>query len=108
MSQITNLTAFQVAQKGNELNFYSQFRTKNPYRECKGRVIQVGTSWNGFGSLPAVKSGTVGVPSLACISNSTQRVLTNNISVLPAANGEQFLGYGYSGATSESYPNIFV
>jgi hypothetical protein len=108
MSQINNITALQVAQKGSEQNFYSSFRTKTPYNQCRSRVIQVGSSWGGFGSLPAVKSGVVGVPSLNCISNSNKNVLTNNISVLPAANGEQFLGFGYSGATTESYPNIYV
>ena len=108
MSQITNTTALQVAQKGNELNFYSKFGSKVPYNRCRGNVIQVGSSWNGFGSLPAVKSGVVGAPSINCISNSNKRVLTSNISVLPAANGEQFLGFGYLGATTESYPNIHV
>ena len=108
MSSITNITALQVAQKGNELNFYSKFRTRVPYRRCSGTVIQVGSSWNGFGSMSAVKSTTVGVPNINCISNSSSRVLTNNISVLPAANGEQFLGFGYTGATTQSYPNIFV
>jgi len=108
MSQITNITALQVAQKGNQSNFYSKFGSKVPYNRCRGNVIQVGSSWGGFGGMPSVKSGLVGAPSLNCISNSNKRVLTSNISVLPAANGEQFLGFGYLGATGASYPNIYV
>ena len=99
MSQITNITLAQVAQKGNELNFYSQFRTKTPYNACRGKVIQVGTSWNGNGSLPAVRSGVTAAPSLNCISNSQSQVLTQNISTNPAANGEALLGFGYVGAS---------
>jgi hypothetical protein len=99
MSQINNITLAQVAQKGNEQNFYSQFRTKTPYNACRGRVIGLGSSWNGNGSLASIRSGVRSVPSLPCISNSTQLVLTSNISTNPAANGEQFLGFGYVGSS---------
>ena len=98
MSQINNITLAQVAQKGNELNFYSQFRTKRPYNSCNGSVIQVGSSWNGNGSLSAVRSGVRGVPNLNC-TNSKSLVLTQNISTNPAANGEAFLGFGYVGSS---------
>lgn len=99
MSQINNITLAQIAQKGNEQNFYSQFRTKTPYNACKSKVIQVGTSWNGNGSLAAVRSGVRGVPALNCISNSQNLVLTQNISTNPAANGEALLGFGYVGSS---------
>jgi len=102
MSNISNITLAQVAQKGNELNFYSHFRTRAPYNQCnKSRTINVGTSWSGNGSLPAVVSGVRSVPSLPCISNSTKLILTSNISTNPAANGEQFLGYGYIQAAQD-------
>jgi hypothetical protein len=104
MSQIGNITLAQVAQKGNELNFYSQFRTKTPYNQCnKSRTINVGTSWSGNGSMPSVVSGIRSVPSLPCISNSTKRILSSNISTSPAANGEQFLGFGYIQASTDGY-----
>jgi hypothetical protein len=103
MSSITNITALQVAQKGNELNFYSKFRTRVPYRRCSGTVIQVGSSWSGSGSMSAVKSTTVGVPNMNCISNSSKRVLTSNIST---NNGQQFLGFGYYQTAQDG--NIYV
>ncbi len=95
MSQINNLTLAQVAQKGNELNFYSQFRTRRPVKECQSKVIGLGSSYNGMGFMTSLKSGVSARPTLNCIVNSQQTVLTNNISTLPQANGEQFLGYGY-------------
>lgn len=107
MSSITNITLAQVAQKGNELNFYSQFRTKVPYNSCKGSVIQVGTSWGGFGSLAAVRSGVTGKPSLNC-TNSNSLILTQNISTNPAANGAAFLGFGYIGSSGTGSGVLFV
>jgi hypothetical protein len=106
MSQPNAITLQQVAQKGNELNFYSQFRTRQPLNTCKTKVIGVGTSWGGFGSLYAVKSQVRQGVSLPCISTSTKRVLTSNISTNPAANGEQFLGFGYIQTAQDG--NIYV
>ena len=105
MSQITNITLAQVAQKGNELNFYSQFRTKNPYNACRGTVIQVGSSWNGNGSLAAVRSGVRGAPTLNC-TNSRSLVLTQNISTDPIANGEALLGFGYPGSSGPGVVHV--
>lgn len=105
MSQPNSITLQQVAQKGNQQNFYSQFKTSRTMNNCT-KVIGVGSSWGGFGSY-SVKSGVRSRPDLSCISNSTNRVLTSNISTNPAANGEQFLGFGYY-QTSSQDGNIYV
>jgi hypothetical protein len=56
--------------------------------------------------MSAVKSTTVGVPNINCISKPSSRVLTSNISTNPAANGEQFLGFGYYQTAQDG--NIYV
>ena len=100
MSQITQS---QIAQKGNELNFYSQFRNRVPSNFCKTKVIGIGSSWSGFGSIPSVKSGVRSAISLNCISNSTKLILSNNISASPVANNERFLGFGYPQGVQDGY-----
>lgn len=92
MSQILQS---QVAQKGNELNFYSHFRNRVPSNSCRTKVIGIGSSWGGFGTMSSVKSGVRSVANLPCISNSTKLILSNNIGASPEANNERFLGFGY-------------
>ena len=94
----------QIAQKGNESNFYSQFKTR-VVPGCQTKVIGLGTNWGNAG-VNSLVSGVRSKPYLPCISNSTKRVLTSNISTNPAANGEQFLGYGYYQTAQDG--NIYV
>jgi hypothetical protein len=100
MSQITQS---QIAQKGNELNFYSQFRNRVPSNSCKTKVIGIGSSWAGFGSIPSVKSGVRSAVNINCISNSTKLILSNNIGASPAANNERFLGFGYPQGVQDGF-----
>ena len=96
----------QIAQKGNELNFYSQFKTRLTPRGCQTKVIGLGSNWNN-GGVYSLVSGVRSTPYLPCISNSNnKRVLTSNISTDPAANGEQFLGFGYYQTAQDG--NIYV
>lgn len=95
----------QIAQKGNELNFYSQFKTRLAPVGCQTKVIGLGSNWN-KGGVNSLVSGVRSTPHLSCISTSTKRVLTSNISTNPAANGEQFLGFGYYQTAQDG--NIYV
>lgn len=94
----------QIAQKGNERNFYTQFKTR-AQPGCQTKVIGLGTNW-GNGGVNSLVSGVRSTPSLQCIMNSQKRVLTSNISTNPAANGEQFLGFGYYQTAQDG--NIYV
>lgn len=96
----------QIAQKGNELNFYSQFKTRLAPAGCQTKVIGLGTNW-GNGGVNSLVSGVRSTPYMPCLTNNAnKRVLTSNISTNPAANGEQFLGFGYYQAAQDG--NIYV
>jgi len=95
----------QIAQKGNESNFYSQFKTRAVPNGCQTKVIGLGSNWN-RGGVNSVLSGVRATPYLPCITNGNKRVLTSNISTSPAANGEQFLGFGYYQTAQDG--NIYV
>jgi hypothetical protein len=95
----------QIAQKGSQLNFYSQFKTRLAPFGCQTKVIGLGSNWNRSGVYSLV-SGVRATPYLPCIVNSSKRVLTSNISTNPAANGEQFLGFGYYQTAQDG--NIYV
>jgi hypothetical protein len=98
----------QIAQKGNELNFYSQFKTRFvPSNACQTtKVIGLGSNWT-KGGVNSLVSGVRSTPYLPCLTNNAnKRVLTSNISTDPAANGEQFLGFGYYQTAQDG--NIYV
>lgn len=102
----------RVAQKGNQLNFYSRKNFSNGNHPLKKLNIYAtstygGSSVNGGYGLSLRKALNLSYPfKQHQVTNSANRnVLTNNVTTL---NGDQFLGYGYVQQGNNGGVNIFV
>jgi|Laugresu1bdmlbsd_1035121.scaffolds.fasta_scaffold19118_2 hypothetical protein len=107
-----NLLLQRVAQKGNQLNFYTRKNFSNGNHPQK-RLNNYATSTygasavNGGYGLSLRRALNLSFPfkQYQVTNAANKNVLTNNVTTL---NGDQFLGYGYVQQGNNGGVNIFV